>query len=111
MSDAPLDNVLAQGPQGGRAVWLKTSDGTRLRAGFWHAAAPKGTVVLLQGRAEYIEKYGRTAADFAEAGYATLTLDWRGQGRSTRALADPKVGHGGAFGCPIRWAVPSPCAH
>ena len=98
MSDAPLDNVLAQGPQGGRAVWLKTSDGTRLRAGFWHAAAPKGTVVLLQGRAEYIEKYGRTAADFAEAGYATLTLDWRGQGRSTRALADPKVGHVGDFG-------------
>ena len=97
MSDAPLDNVLAEGPQAGRAVWLKTADGTQIRAGIWNAAGLKGTVVLLPGRTEYIEKYGRTAADFAKAGFATLTLDWRGQGRSDRALADPKVGHVGDF--------------
>ena len=97
MNAAPLDNVLAQGPQNGCAVWLKTADGTRIRAGFWAADAAKGTVVLLPGRTEYIEKYGRTAADFAKAGFATLTLDWRGQGMSARALADPKVGHVGDF--------------
>jgi lysophospholipase len=97
MSDAPLDNVLAEGPQGGRAVWLKTDDGARIRAGIWGPDAPKGTVVLLPGRTEYIEKYGRTAADFVMAGFATLTLDWRGQGRSARALSDPKVGHVGDF--------------
>lgn len=97
MSDAPLDNILAEGPHGGRAVWLKTADGTRIRAGIWAQDAPNGTVVLLPGRTEYIEKYGRTAADFAKAGFATLTLDWRGQGRSARALGDAKVGHVGDF--------------
>lgn len=97
MSDAPLDNDLAEGPQGGRAVWLNTADSTRIRAGTWAPKAPNGTVVLLPGRTEYIEKYGRTAADFAKAGFATLTLDWRGQGLSDRALADPKVGHVGDF--------------
>ena len=54
MSDAPLDNVLAEGPHGGRAVWLKTADGTRIRAGIWAQDAPNGTVVLLPGRTEYI---------------------------------------------------------
>ncbi len=98
MNAAPLDNVLAEGPLGGRAVWLKTADGKQIRAGIWTPDAPKGTVVLLPGRTEYIEKYGRTAADFAKAGFATLTLDWRGQGRSARALSDPKVGHVSDFG-------------
>jgi len=98
MSDAPLDNGLAQGPLDGRAVWLKTSDGTQIRAGYWHGTATKGTVVLLPGRAEYIEKYGRTAAEFAKVSFATLTLDWRGQGLSTRVLADAKIGHVGDFG-------------
>ena len=98
MNAAPLDNVRAEGPLGGRAVWLKTADGKQIRAGIWTPDAPKGTVVLLPGRTEYIEKYGRTAADFAKAGFATLTLDWRGQGRSARALSDPKVGHVGDFG-------------
>ena len=97
MNAAPLDNVLAEGPLGGRAVWLKTADGKQIRAGIWTPDAPKGTVVLLPGRTEYIEKYGRTAADFAKVGFATLTLDWRGQGRSARALSDPKVGHVGDF--------------
>ncbi|MEI6797700.1 MAG: alpha/beta hydrolase [Pseudomonadota bacterium] len=93
MTQAPFDNDLAQGPPDGRAFWLKTADGTRIRAGFWPAAAPQGTIFLLPGRTEYIEKYGRTAADFAKAGFGTLSLDWRGQGRSDRALNDPLVGH------------------
>lgn len=97
MSDAPLDNGLAQGPPDGRAVWLKAADGTRLRAGIWNATGTKGTVVLLQGRAEFVEKYGRTATDFAKAGFATLTLDWRGQGRSARVLTDTNLGHVGDF--------------
>ena len=97
MKSAPLDNGLAEGPPDGRAVWLKAADGTQIRAGIWASNAPKGTVVLLPGRAEYIEKYSRTATDFAKAGFGTLSVDWRGQGRSARALADPKVGHVGDF--------------
>jgi lysophospholipase len=90
---APLFNTVAEGPQDGQGVWLTTADGKRLRAGFWNASGMRGTVVLLPGRSEYVEKYGRTAAALAGSGYATLTIDWRGQGMSDRALADPLVGH------------------
>jgi lysophospholipase len=90
---APFFASLADGPDGGRAEWLTTSDGRRIRIGFWVPAGAKGTVFLLPGRTEYIEKYGRAAADLARRGFATLSVDWRGQGLSDRALDDPIPGH------------------
>lgn len=93
MTEAPLFQDVAEGPEGGRAVWLTGADGVKIRAGVWAAQASRGTVFLLPGRTEYIEKYGRAAADLAQRGYATLTLDWRGQGLATRALPDRLVGH------------------
>ena len=69
---APLFNAVAEGPADAQGFWLTGADGTRIRAGLWNAHGPKGTVVLLPGRSEYIEKYGRTAAVLAAAGYATL---------------------------------------
>ena len=53
----------------------------------------KGTVCLFQGRAEFIEKYFETVRDLRARGFAVATLDWRGQGLSERALADPRKGH------------------
>lgn len=50
-------------------------------------------MVLLQGRAEFVEKYGETAGDLRARGFAVFSLDWRGQGGSGRALADPRKGH------------------
>lgn len=92
--EAPFFDEVAEGPAGGRAVWLTTSDGQRIRAGLWPVPAhAKGTVFLLPGRTEYIEKYGRAAVDLAQRGYATITIDWRGQGLSDRALRDPMAGH------------------
>ena len=90
---APLYADVADGPADGRAVWLTARDGVRIRAALWNAGGPKGTVFLLPGRTEYVEKYGRSARDLAAAGYATLSLDWRGQGLSDRALPDRMVGH------------------
>lgn len=90
---APLYNDLAEGPADGRALWLTTADGVRIRAAIWHGAGDRGTVFILPGRTEYVEKYGRTATDLATAGYATITVDWRGQGLSDRALADRMLGH------------------
>src|SRR6202023_3335177 len=73
---------------------LKTPDGVSLRFARW-APPPgrKGTVCLFQGRAEFIEKYYETVRDLRSRGFAVATLDWRGQGRSDRALRNPRKGY------------------
>ena len=73
---------------------IKTPDGVSLRFARW-APPPgrKGTVVVLQGRAEYIEKYFETVRDLRARGFAVATFDWRGQGLSDRALSDRLKGH------------------
>ncbi len=94
---APLFDDVADGPAGGVAHWLPTADGLRIRVAHWGAQAPHGTVLLFPGRTEYVEKYGRTAAALLARGFATLTIDWRGQGLAQRLLAEPLLGHVGAF--------------
>ena len=73
---------------------IKTPDGVALRFARW-APPPgrKGTVVVLQGRAEFIEKYFETVRDLRTRGFAVATFDWRGQGLSERALGDRQKGH------------------
>ena len=74
---------------------LVARDGLPLRTAVWPAApgAERGTVVLLQGRAEFIEKYGETVGDLHARGFAVYALDWRGQGHSGRVLKDTRKGH------------------
>ncbi len=96
MDDATFHADLADGPPGGRAMWLHAADGVRLRAGYW-PAGEKGTVLLLPGRTEYIEKYGPTARDLAARGYSTLCIDFRGQGLADRLIPDPVKGHVARF--------------
>ncbi|WP_050525899.1 alpha/beta fold hydrolase [Pseudorhodobacter aquimaris] len=91
MPQAPFFDDLAQGPEGGRAYWLTASDGLRLRMCLW-PKGEKGTILLLPGRTEYIEKYGRTAAEFGARGYGIAAIDWRGQGLSDRPEPDPMLG-------------------
>jgi lysophospholipase len=98
MDRAPLFEDVADGPEGGAAYWLRAEDGVRLRAGLWPCDGAKGTVLLYPGRTEYIEKYGRTAGELAARGFATLTIDWRGQGLSDRLLPDRLTGHVARFG-------------
>ncbi len=93
METAPFFAELADGPPGARAHWLTTSDGIRLRAVVWPVEGAKGTVLLFTGRTEYAEKYGRAAADFAQRGFQTVTLDWRGQGLAGRIARNPAHGH------------------
>jgi lysophospholipase len=94
---APYFAALADGPPDGRAAWLVASDARRIRAGVWGVQATKGTVFLLPGRTEYVEKYGRAATDLLARGYATLSVDWRGQGLADRIMADPLPGHVSRF--------------
>jgi lysophospholipase len=97
VTPAPYHEAVATGgPPGGHAVWLKAADGVRLRLGVWPVGA-RGTVMMFPGRTECVEKYARPAAEFAAMGYASVALDWRGQGLADRPLADPMVGHVARF--------------
>ena len=54
----------------------------------------KGSVVLLTGRGEFIEKYAtEVVGELLGRGYCVYALDWRGQGLSDRPLADRGKGH------------------
>ena len=73
--------------------------GGMLRYACWNAhGTPRGTVVLMPGRGEFIEKYAtEVVAELLRRGYAVLSMDWRGQGLSDRALADRHKGHIDSF--------------
>ncbi len=88
----PLLKSIAEGPELGKAFWLKTSDNIRIRLAHWMGSKRHGTVFLLPGRTEYIEKYGRTAKIICDLGYDVIVLDWRGQGLSDRLDGDPLLG-------------------
>lgn len=97
MLSAPLFEDIAGGPSGGVAHWLTTSDGVRIRVGYWACPDAKGTVLIFPGRTEFVEKYGRTAKALQERGYASLAIDWRGQGIADRMTPNRAVGHVGHF--------------
>lgn len=82
-------------PAGAETARLAAHDGLTLRAARWAASAGarRGTVCVLQGRAEYIEKYFETIADLRRRGFAVAAMDWRGQGGSGRRLRNPRKGH------------------
>lgn len=94
---APFYADVAQAPPGAETFWLKASDKVRLRATFWREGA-RGTVLLFPGRTEYVEKYGPAAGELRSRGFATATIDWRGQGLADRLLPDRSTGHVDRFG-------------
>ncbi|SEQ15764.1 lysophospholipase [Devosia sp. YR412] len=82
-------------PEGARVGYFSTEDNVRLRYATWHKAegAPRGTICLVQGRTEFIEKYFETIADFRRRGFAVATFDWRGQGGSDRLIGNKSLGY------------------
>ncbi len=75
-----LDDIMRPAPAGS-AFWTRTGDGIRIRMAAWRQGE-HGTVLLFNGRTEYIEKFGLAAAEFVSRGFAFVTFDWRGQGLS-----------------------------
>jgi len=75
--------------------WFDSVGGKRLRYAIFKSDVPvaRGTVVLLQGRNECIEKYYETIRHFTARGLWVATFDWRGQGLSDRLLKNPLRGH------------------
>ena len=58
-----------------------------------HPESAKGVFLLLHGRAEFIEKYKAVANRLIGKGFNVVSLDWRGQGLSTRELENRHKGH------------------
>lgn len=76
-------------------VTVTTGDDFPLRAAYWmpETGKPKGTVCILQGRAEFIEKYFEVVGELLGRGFAVVAFDWRGQGLSGRQVKNPRKGH------------------
>lgn len=82
-------------PPGAVVEWLTTGDGVRLRTVRWIRPAHEthGTVLLIQGRTEFIEKYFEVVSELLARGLSVVTFDWRGQGLSSRQLPERTKGH------------------
>ena len=82
-------------PSGAVAGLLQGYDGVPLRYARWTetTGAGRGTVVIVPGRTEFIEKYFETVADLRRRGFAVAIMDLRGQGGSKRLLDNPLKGH------------------
>lgn len=86
-------------PADGVSGHFAARDGKRLRYGVFPATASpcRGTVVLLPGRNECIEKYFETVRDLAARGFDCAIFDWRGQGGSDRLIRDRVRGYVRSF--------------
>lgn len=65
---------------------LKTKDGERLSVHTFDIANPKAVVQIIHGMEEHQERYERFARFLNENGFAAVTSDLRGHGRSARNL-------------------------
>ena len=74
---------------------FSTNDGLSIRYGIWSPenGRCRGSVLLLNGRKEFLEKYAETIAELNQRGFAVFSIDWRGQGLSSRLLGDSLKGH------------------
>ena len=99
IESAPIENLYETSgnpvPTGVRTGFVTTPDKIKIRHARWEAAThpSKGTVIILHGRTECIEKYFETVENLRSRGFGVLTFDWRGQGGSDRLLRDRKKGH------------------
>jgi lysophospholipase len=69
--------------------------GVKIRYGLFRSdiVPARGTIVLLQGRNEFIEKYFETIRHLNAMGLWVATYDLRGQGGSDRLKKDARKGH------------------
>lgn len=82
-------------PSGAIVGMFQGYDGRPMRFARWLPTRTphRGTVCCFTGRSEFIERYFETIADLRRRGFTVAIMDWRGQGGSYRALANPRKGH------------------
>jgi lysophospholipase len=74
--------------------FMITADQGSLRYGIWHIPNEKrkGSILLLCGRSEFLEKYSEIIGKLNQKGFDVYGFDWRGQGLSSRMLANRHKG-------------------
>jgi lysophospholipase len=73
---------------------FSTSDGQTIRTAKWEAKSSKrGTLFFLQGMGGFIEGYTDFAQEMNDLGFDVFTLDWRGQGGSSRITTKESLLH------------------
>jgi lysophospholipase len=85
-------------PPGAVVAAITARDNVTLRAAYWHCGENcAGTIAILPGRAEFIEKYFEVVGELLSRNFDVAILDWRGQGRSDRLTKHARKGHVGNF--------------
>ena len=99
MSDVLFESPGNPIPPNHFAGFFESFDGMKLRYAVFRSGSqvPRGTIVLLPGRNEPIEKYFETVRDLNAMGLWVATFDWRGQGGSPRLLNSQRRGHARRF--------------
>lgn len=84
-------------PGHARTWFAKAEDGATLRFARWRPTVRpvRGSIILMHGRAEFIERYSETIAELRRRGFHVITFDWRGQGGSQRFVRRFRKGHVG----------------
>jgi lysophospholipase len=88
MSDVLFESPGNPIPHNHFAGFFESFDGMKLRYAVFRSGSPvpRGTIVLLPGRNEPIEKYFETIRDLNEQGLWVAVFDWRGQAGSPRLI-------------------------
>ncbi len=84
-------------PEGAVCSQIVTADGIKLRVMTARVRSAKGTVVVLGGRADFMERYFETMCNFMARGFCVASVDLRGQGGSQRLTSNPLRGHISGF--------------
>lgn len=74
------------------------ADGTPVRTFLLPHPAPLARLLLLNGRADFLEKWARLFGELHGLGFALAAFDWRGQGRSG-GKPENGAGHIASFDC------------
>lgn len=101
----PLEGIRSITMASSEYNYMTTKDGAKIRIAHWSPGSDSNTyyrddagrlqptVLLLQGRASFIEKFDEIVDALLNRGYSVWALDWRGQGVSTRLTENRQKGH------------------
>lgn len=77
-------------PEGGIVRWIEGQGGLQIRTAHWKRDdATRGTMFVLPGKSEYVEKYFEVVHELLSRSFNVVVIDWRGQGLSEREVDHP----------------------